>query len=211
MRELLAVRPEGGFSLIMADPPWHFRTRSQRGVTRKGAGGQYATMSLYAIKALPVEAVASRDCLLWLWATNPLLPQAFEVMASWGFEFRTAGHWVKTTAHGSVAFGTGYTLRCSGEPFLVGVRGDPALAEGEPFLIGARGRPRTTRSQRSVILGAVRAHSRKPEEAFAAAEQLMPGARRLELFARQGRPGWTGWGDQADHFDGEARGGEVDA
>lgn len=185
MIALERIRPPGGYGLIMADPPWRFETRSGRGITRKGAGGQYRTMTIEAIKALPVGALAGADCLLWLWATNPMLPRAFEVLTAWGFEFKTAGHWAKTTASGKLAFGTGYILRCA----------------GEPFLIATRGRPVTTRSQRSVIQGRVREHSRKPDSAYACAEALIPGARRLDLFSRQHRPGWDAWGDQAGLFD----------
>ena len=176
--------PQGPFDLIMADPPWHFATRSQKGVTPKGAGGQYATRDLDWIKSLPVASIAAPDCLLWLWATNPLLPQALEVMAAWGVTFKTAGHWSKKTKNGRQSFGTGYILRCA----------------GEPFLIGTIGKPKTSRSVRSVIEGLAREHSRKPDEAFAAAESLMPSARRIELFSRQRREGWTVWGDQIDHF-----------
>lgn len=168
----------------MADPPWRFATRSPKGVTAKGAGGQYDTMTLLDIMALPVSDLAAKDCLLWLWTTNPMLPQALQVMAAWGFVFRTAGHWSKRTRHGKQAFGTGYILRCSGEPFLVGVRG----------------KPKTTRGVRSVVEGPVREHSRKPDEAFVAAEALMPDARRAELFSREDRPGWDTWGDQAGYF-----------
>lgn len=177
--------PTGPYDLIMADPPWRFQTRSGKGITPKGAGGQYRTMPLERIMALPVAGLAAPDCLLWLWATNPMLPQAFEVLRAWGFTFKTAGHWAKTTARGKLAFGTGYVLRCA----------------GEPFLIGTRGRPVTTRATRSVIMGRVREHSRKPEAAYAAAQALMPEARRLDLFSRQTRPGWDGWGDQLGLFD----------
>lgn len=176
--------PGGRFDFIMADPPWRFQTRSGKGVTAKGAGGQYRTMSLADIMAMPVSEIAAPDCLLWLWATNPMLPQAFEVLTAWGFQFKTAGHWMKTTRHGRMAFGTGYILRCA----------------GEPFLIGTRGRPVTTRAVRSVIVGPVREHSRKPEQAFRAAEQLMPEARRVELFSRENRPGWSVWGDETGKF-----------
>lgn len=47
----------------------------------------------------------------------------------------------------------------------------------------------------------MREHSRKPDEAFAAAEQLMLDARRLELVSRQHRPGWSAWGDQTRKFE----------
>lgn len=175
--------PANAYDLIMADPPWSYKNYSTKG-EGKGAAGQYSTMSLDDIKALPVAALAKRDCLLWLWATNPLLPDCMSVMTAWGFQFKTAGHWSKKTRNGKQAFGTGYLLR----------------AAGEPFLIGTRGAPKTSRSVRSVIEGVIREHSRKPEEAFAAAVALMPDAKRCELFSRQHRPGWDCWGNEVDKF-----------
>ena len=56
---------------------------------------------------------------------------------------------------------------------------------------------------RNLIEGEAREHSRKPEVAYRAAEALLPGARRLELFSRASRPGWETWGDEAGKFDGE--------
>lgn len=176
------------YGLIMADPPWHFEVRSQAGIA-KSPQAHYACASLADIKALPVGNLAGRDCILWLWATNPMLPQALEVMAAWGFTFTTAGHWVKYNEQsGKLAFGTGYVLRCAGEPFLIGTMGSPRLAK----------------DVRSVIMAPRRQHSRKPEEAFANAERLVPNAFRLELFSRQPRDGWDTWGDQAEHFAGAA-------
>lgn len=186
LRDWTALRPFGGFDLIMADPPWQFDLFSEKGEA-KAPQAQYTCTPLDWIAGLPVSALAADDCLLWLWATNPMLPQALQVLAAWGFTFKTAGHWAKRTKHGRLAFGTGYILRCA----------------GEPFLIGTRGKPRTTRSTRSVIEGPLREHSRKPDEAFAAAEALMPAARRIELFSRQPRPGWATWGNETTKF-GEA-------
>lgn len=181
--DFLRLRPFGGFDLIMADPPWSYEMWSDKGYD-KSPDAHYATMAIDDIKALPVEALAGRDCLLWLWAVGPMLPEALDVLRAWGFEFKSSGHWAKTTKHGKQAFGTGYILRNA----------------GEPFLIGTRGAPRTTRSVRSVIMAPVRQHSRKPDQAFAAAEALMPDARRIELFSRQDRPGWSRWGDQTGLF-----------
>ena len=177
----------GGYSLICADPPWAFRHFSVKG-EKKSAAGKYATMDLAGIKALPVAALAAPDSICILWATNPMLPEAIATLSAWGFTFKTAGHWSKKTRNGCQAFGTGYIVRCA----------------GEPFLIGTRGKPKTTRSCRSVIEGVVREHSRKPDEFFAWAERLMPGASRVELFSRQSRPGWHTWGFEAGKFDKDA-------
>ena len=173
-----------GYDLIMADPPWRFDNWSAKG-ERKNASAKYDCMPLDDIKALPVADLAAPDCLLFLWATNPMLPQAFEVMKAWNFKFKTAGSWVKKTTHGKIAFGTGYVLRSA----------------NEPFLIGTIGKPKTARNVRSVIEGKVREHSRKPEEAFTAAENLIPSARRVELFSRQPRDGWATWGNEINKFE----------
>lgn len=203
-QDMVRLRPFGGFGLIMADPPWRFDLHSTKGEA-KAPQAHYNCMSLTDIAALPVEGIAASDCLLWLWAINPMLPQALDVMAAWGFTFKTAGTWCKRTKHGKDAFGTGYVLRSS----------------NEPFLIGTRGAPKTTKATRSTIPtyddwfhadgcwpagsitieGRTRAHSQKPEECFAAAEGLMPDARRVELFSRTSRPGWTSWGDEAGKLD----------
>lgn len=206
--DFLALRPAGGFGLIMADPPWSYEMRSPKGYA-KAPEGQYATMKPADIAALPVELLAAPDCLLWLWAINPKLPEALEVIRAWGFTFKTASTWVKRTTRGRDAFGTGYILRSS----------------NEPFLIGTRGAPKTTRATRSMIptyddgfhslqaggdwpSGTItiealaREHSRKPDEAFRAAEALMPGVQRLELFSRQRRAGWSVWGNEVDKYGG---------
>ena len=203
---LLSIRPAGGFGLIMADPPWSYEMRSAKGYA-KAPEAQYQTVPLAEIKALPVEALAATDCVLWLWAVNPQLPQAIDVLKAWGFTFKTAGTWLKRSSRGKVSFGTGYILRSS----------------NEPFLIGARGNPKTTRRTRSAVIthderfhgpwgdiwpngtvtieASVREHSRKPEEAYHACEALMPEVRKLDLFSRTDRPGWTAWGNETGKFE----------
>lgn len=181
------LRPAGGFGMIMADPPWSYEMFSDKGYERS-PDAHYATMGLDAIKALPVSALAAGDSVLWLWAVGPMIPQALEVIRAWDFTFKTMGWWTKTTKTGKQAFGTGYILRSA----------------GEPFLIATRGAPKCERSVRSTIIAEVREHSRKPDEAFAAAERLIPHTRRIELFSRQDRSGWASWGDEVGKFAGPA-------
>ncbi len=175
------------YGMIMADPPWQYENWSQAG-EGKNAAQHYECRDLEWVKSLPVGPIAARDCILWLWATNPLLDQAFEVIKAWGFEFKTAGHWSKKTATGKQAFGTGYILRCAGEPFLIATTGDPWSAK----------------NVRSVIEGPVREHSRKPDEAFEAAERLAGDVPRIELFSRQERQGWDVMGNEVSKFEGAA-------
>jgi N6-adenosine-specific RNA methylase IME4 len=172
------------YGLIMADPPWLFKNWSSKG-EKKNPLAHYDCLPVETFADWPVSHLAAPNCLLWMWATNPMLPHALDVMKAWGFTFVTAGHWVKRTKNGHLQFGTGYRLRSA----------------GEPFLIGTIGNPKTTRSVRSVIDAKVREHSRKPDEAYAAAEQLVPGVWMLDMFSRQERPGWDAFGNQADKFE----------
>lgn len=174
--------PTGKYQIIMADPPWHFTTRSSKGQA-KSPSQHYETHGVDWVKRLPVSSLAADDCLLWLWALNHNLHHAMEVMAAWGFEFKSSGHWAKYTKHGKHAFGTGYLLRGAGEPFLLGVRGKPKFG----------------RSQRSVIHAKMGRHSEKPAEAFDAACRVFPSAeQRIELFSRQEREGWDVFGNEVE-------------
>lgn len=177
--------PRLRYGLIMADPPWKYSNWSVKG-EKKNPSANYDCMPTEMISDLRVADLAAPDCAIWLWATNPMLPQALAVLGAWGFRYVTAGHWVKRTKHGKLQFGTGYCLRSA----------------GEPFIIGAIGKPKYGKTVRSVIEAKVRQHSRKPDEAFAAAESLVPQAiNRLELFGREERPGWDVMGDEVGKFD----------
>lgn len=171
--------PAGPFGAIVADPPWDFRVWSNRGKGRS-AEQHYPVMSLAEIKALPVAESAAPDCALFLWATDPMLPQALDVIAAWGFTYKTVGFcWAKTCRKSDGwHVGLGYWTRANAEQCLFATRGKPQ---------------RSSKSVRRLIVAPVREHSRKPDEAQERIEALVPGP-YLELFARHDRPGWSNWG-----------------
>ena len=43
------------------------------------------------IAAMDVAQYAAKDCALFLWAIDPLLPQAYKLIAAWGFTYKTIG------------------------------------------------------------------------------------------------------------------------
>ena len=112
------------YATIYADPPWEFKTRSAKGKGRS-AEAHYDCM----------PTPRSRPCRLrtwrrppraFLWTTNPVLPQALDVMAAWGFTFKAVAFcWVKRTKHGKWHFGGGHWTRANAELCLLGVRGEP--------------------------------------------------------------------------------------
>jgi N6-adenosine-specific RNA methylase IME4 len=201
LQEFIDLRPPGGFDFIMADPPWTFQNRSEAG-EGKNPNQHYDCMPLDDILRLPVQVLAAKDCVLWLWAVNPMLPEALMTLSAWGFSFKTAGTWVKRTKHGKDHFGPGYIFRGSNEPILIGTRGDPAFpaknirstvsSYEDVTVTPGDGWPNTI----VTIEAAARQHSQKPEAAYAAAELMAPDARRLELFSRTDRAGWRAWGKE---------------
>ena len=83
------------YSIIYADPPWHYKTYSPKGNGRS-AEKHYPTMSIAEIKALPVEKLAADDCAMFMWITFPCMKEAFEVLEAWGFQYKTVAFvWVK--------------------------------------------------------------------------------------------------------------------
>lgn len=164
----------GRFNVILADPPW---TYDQRASETRQVERHYPTDKLAEIKALPVADIAAEDCVLYLWATVPLLPEAMEVVDAWGFEYKTALAWVKDR------IGMGWWARSRFELLLICTKGKPPTPE-------AQNRPD------AVIEAPRREHSRKPDEAREIIEQMFPGAKRVELYAREKRDGWHTWGNE---------------
>lgn len=166
-----APPPRGQYSLILADPPWQYAHATNEWAVEN----KYPTMSLDEICAIKVPA--AKDAVLFLWATNPMLEAAIDVMAAWDFEYKTNAVWVKDRN------GQGYYLRAQHELLLIGRRGKMHIPD-------ASNRPN------SVFHGPRQEHSRKPPEAYQLIERMYPQAKKIELFARNARKGWKAWGNQ---------------
>ena len=130
------------------------------------------------IAALPVGALACDDAILWLWTTNAFMRHAFTCLDAWGFGEKTILTWAKDR------MGTGDWLRGQTEHCILAVRGRPIV---------------TLTNQTTLLCGALREHSRKPDSFFALVEALCPGS-RLEMFARAPRDGWASWGNETARF-----------
>ena len=178
------------YGAIYADPPWYFRNYSAKG-TGRAAIAHYDVMDLDALKAMPVSDMAAKDCALFMWATDPMLPQALELMAAWGFAFKTvAFNWVKLKKGADAK-------RVKDDPFFTGL-GYWTRANPELCLLGTRGKPkRRSKAVRRLVVSERREHSRKPDEIYDRIELLVDGP-YLELFARESRGRWDAIGDQVN-------------
>lgn len=173
------------YGVILADPPWRFDTWSPAGDNR---APEYDTMTLDQIKDLRVADLARSDCLLAMWAVDPLLDKAFDVIEAWGFRFVTVGfYWIKTGSKpGSYPIKKGYWTRGNPEQCLFAVRGAPARLDA---------------SISKLILAPAPIHSAKPDKSYSDLEALVGGP-YCELFSRRTRPGWDAWGNQVGTLDG---------
>lgn len=189
------------YGVIYADPPWAFLTRSDKGKDRSPEK-HYDCMTLDEIKALPVGEIAARDCVLFMWIIDTHLPMALDVMAAWGFTYKTkAFTWAKLNkkfddypdedqrADADKAFfkGMGFWTRANPEDVLLGTTGSPKRNE-------------EGRGVRRLLVSPIREHSRKPDEAMDRIETLVPGP-YVELFSRSSRPGWDAMGNEKGKFD----------
>ncbi|HEY7244506.1 MAG TPA: MT-A70 family methyltransferase [Xanthobacteraceae bacterium] len=174
------------FTTVLADPPWRFQNKTGKMAPEHRRLARYETLSLEQIKQLPVSAIVDDVAHLYLWIPNALLAEGLEVMDAWGFTYKSNIVWHKIRKDGgSDGRGVGFYFRNVTELVLFGVRGKNArtLAPG--------------RRQVNLIASRKREHSRKPDELYEIIETCSRGP-YLELFARGARPGWQGWGDQAD-------------
>lgn len=176
-------RAAGGFSTILADPPWRFSNRTGKVAPEHRRLDRYSTMSLDAIKALPVANVTAQNAHLYLWVPNALLPEGLDVMGAWGFRYVSNIVWAKRRKDGGPdGRGVGFYFRNVTELLLFGVKGSMrTLAPG--------------RSQVNMMETRKREHSRKPDEQYELIQACSPGP-YLELFARYPQPGWIAWGDE---------------
>lgn len=175
---------DGGWTTVLADPPWRFTNRTGKVAPEHRRLDRYATMSLDDICAMPVQATAAKNAHLYLWVPNALLPDGLRVMQAWGFRYVSNVVWAKRRKDGGPdGRGVGFYFRNVTELLLFGVRG--SLRTLAP-----------ARSQVNMIETRKREHSRKPDEQYQFIQSCSPGP-YLELFARHPQPGWTAWGAES--------------
>lgn len=167
--------PDKKYKIILADPPWEYKSKKTGRDMKHGASSKYPTMPLDDICDMNIKSISEKDSCLFLWATTPLLQEAFTVMDAWGFKYKTAIYWHKKTNGG-----LGYWFRgCV-----------------EMCLFGTKGKMKAFRCQEpNFISSASKKHSQKPIEMYNLIESLDINP-KIELFARDQRLNWDSWGNQ---------------
>ncbi len=181
------------YKIIYADPPWHFgdRLRSSKKLDNgkmhfRELNLHYNTQSTADICKLNVNKIADTNAVLFIWTTDAHLPDALEVIKSWGFKYKTIGFiWNKKEKSGKqVCFMGKWTLKGS-EICLLATKG-----KAHSLIINHK--------IRQLVEAERTKHSKKPEKVKENIEKMFGDISKIELFARNKRLGWDVWGNEID-------------
>ncbi len=171
------------YQVIYADPPWSYKDKALAG--NRGAGCKYSVMDTDSIAELPIKELADKDCALFMWVTMPKLNECFDLIESWGFEYKTVAFtWVKRNKVSPTWFmGMGRWTRANAEICLLATKGKPK---------------RISASVRQIVDEPIERHSKKPDVVRERIVDLMGDLPRVELFAREKALGWHSWGNEIE-------------
>ena len=174
--------PKKKYNIIYADPPYRFKTYSDKGKGRS-ADNHYVCMPLDDICKLPISDISADDCILFMWIIDPFLKDAFKIIESWGFTYKTiAFTWCKINKVSDSWFtGMGYWTRSNPEMCLLATKGKPK---------------RESKSVKQLVFSRLQHHSKKPDVIREKIVELCGDLPRIELFARNKYKGWDSWGNE---------------
>lgn len=174
------------YDLIYTDPPWQ-QGRGGKYKVKPNSSGMpvpYDTMPLHEIALLHkyvFDNLVNEKHNVFMWTIEKYLPQTEQMMASLGYTLHARLIWDKGNGPSPAL-----TLRFSHEYLLWFYKKGGMLMPDK----SKRGAYTTVMREGS------RRHSQKPECAYRLLETLFPGAKKLELFARNTRDGWDSWGNE---------------
>ena len=182
------------FNVLYVDPPWQYRNDGKRGKLKGAVSKQYNSLSIDDLKKLEVCKIVEKDCILFLWVTNPFIKEGLELVESWGFEYKTMITWIKRS------YGLGYYFRSKTEHILLGIKGSiKAFRSNRPNII-------------QITTPYKYKHSEKPEEFRDIIDEIsnnsLENPKKLEMFARKDnssfidcKKDWTFIGNEIDGLD----------
>eukprot|EP00347_Sterkiella_histriomuscorum_P007522 403348598 len=179
----------GHFEVVQIDPPWRIKGAQRNNTSFMFSNNKfnldYSTMSNAEIMNIPVE-VLSRKGFCFLWILNSQMHIGYECMNKWGYEVVDQLTWIKTK-NKKIHISHGFYFLHSSEVCLVGYKCPPN--EYIEF---------KSKVSNNLIVAEIRKKSQKPEQIYTLIDILIPGAKKIELFARNNnlRRGWLSLGNQ---------------
>ncbi len=168
--------PTNKYRVLYADPPWKYGDELIE--TYGPAVLHYPPMALAELCALPIQALADNNAVLFLWATSPMLPEALKVVDAWGFKYKASFIWDK------IKHNMGHYNSVRHEFLLICIKGS-CLPDSKELID-------------SVQVIERKEHSEKPEEFRHIIDTLYTVGKRIELFARKKVENWDSWGNEVE-------------
>jgi N6-adenosine-specific RNA methylase IME4 len=164
----------GEYDIISVDPPWNYGRKYDPNGSR--VANPYPEMDNDEIKKLKLPF--KKDSICFLWTTHKFLPDAFEILKQWEFEYKSTMVWNKL----NIGMGSWFRMQC------------------EFCLVGIKGKPYWNNTKFSEIIEEKRReHSRKPEKFYQLVNEICAGS-KLEYFSREKREGWDIFGNDINKF-----------
>lgn len=175
------------YQVIYVDPPWKYGSAGPS--IQNQCENIYPTMTHEDLKNLPIKNISDKDSAIFLWTSNPKLPDAICLIKEWGFEYKTVFKvWRKTNNDGTPVCVPGWWSRSSTELLLVGAKGTPLKNW------------KTTNNEPQEYASTRTYHSEKPLEIRESVKQFLNVENRIELFARSQDSDWDAWGLEIPGF-----------
>jgi len=167
------------YSVIYADPPWRYTHTPTKEIS---PDSHYETLKFEELVDIGIQHIANPDCVLFLWCTSPKLDEGIYLINKLGFRYVSSIGWVKEKPAE-----IGYWVKSAPEYLLIGIKGDIRKPDFDKRADG-------------YVYDETADHSRKPKTFYKIIEDLTVGLQdRIELFAREIRPGWDCWGDEVGY------------
>ena len=171
----ILIPANGEYQVVVIDPPWPYGTE-YNAETRRVAS-PYPELSIEKLSKFKIPA--TEDSIIWLWTTHKFLPDSFNLLKIWNFEYKVTLVWNK------IKMGMGFWLRMQSEFCLLGVRGKPDW---------------NLTNEKDILNIKRREHSRKPDEFYNIVKNLTPNTNRIDIFSREIRDGFTQYGNEPAKF-----------
>lgn len=173
------------YEIIVSDPPWQLQKGGKKSVRPNSSGCEldYQTITLEEIEQIQADFAYNKGAsnhVLFCWTIDKYLHQTETMLKRIGYKIHARMIWNKVTgipAAFTIRFGHEYLLYCYFGKLL-------PVAESERGKI------------HSVFTEKVKRHSQKPDISYEIIERLYPDQIKLEMYARNVRNNWDGWGNE---------------
>ena len=166
----------GTYNVVVIDPAWEVE-KIARDVAPTQIGLDYPTMTIDEIKNFKIPA--KDNCHLFLWTTHKYLPDSFEILKVWGFNYICCMVW-----HKNGGFQPFNLPQYNCEFVLYARKGTPKFKETKNFF---------------TCFSADRTgHSEKPEEFYELLRRITVG-KRIDIFNRRTIKGFDKYGNESNN------------